>query len=91
MFGVTGSNAEIRNIGLKNNLAKGTRNVPVIVHIGGLVGQFKGSITGSYATGSVNGGTDGGDLVWEAWWVNRIGGSITASYATGKVDGGAWA
>ena len=86
MFGSTGANAEIRNIGLNNNLADCTR-ASNNNYIGGLVGeQSGGSITGSYATGSVDGG-DGSDFVGGLVG-GQSGGSITGSYATGSVDGG---
>ena len=54
--------------------------------IGGLVGYSSGTITNSYATGSVDGGTGnfneiGGLVGWSS-------GTITNSYATGSVDDG---
>ena len=49
--------------------------------VGGLVGENRGSVTASYATGRVSGDSKVGGLVGE----NR--GSVTASYATGRVAG----
>ncbi len=85
MFGFTGANAKIRNIGLNNNLIDCTR-VSGTNYIGGLVGSNDGNITASYATGSVSGG-DGIDYVGGLVGYQNIG-SITASYATGSVSGG---
>ena len=87
MFGTITTSAEIRNIGLVDNLIEHTgssgRNF-----IGGLVGwQDAGSITASYATGAVSGGDDTTDRI--GGLVGRQdAGSITASYATGSVNGG---
>ncbi len=84
MFGSIGANAKIRNIDLNNNLADYTGSQTS--DVGGLVGfQQSGSITTSYATGSVDGG-DGADNV--GGLVGTNSGSITNSYATGSVDGG---
>ncbi len=74
LFGYTGSGAEIANVGLLNVNITGSSNV------GSLVGSNDGSITNSYATGSVSGDTAGG-------LVGGNGGSITNSYATGSVSG----
>ena len=87
LFGYT-SNAQIRNLGLMNNLADYTENDPGI-YIGGLVGfQQNSSIFACYATGNADGGEGKSD------WVGGLVGfqtnsSIFASYATGPVDGGA--
>ena len=87
MFGAIGANAKIRNSGLINNRADCTKTSDNN-YIGGLVGlQAGGSITESYATGSVDGevGKDNiGGLVGR-----QAGGSITGSYSTGSVKGGA--
>ena len=75
LFGITGARANIANIGL--------RNVRIIggTFIGGLVGANVGSITNSYAMGSVEGNNEVGGLVGS----NSL--SITKSYATVSVSG----
>ena len=83
LFGFVGSigrGATIANARLTN----------ISVHgedwVGGLVGyNFRGSITGSYASGSVRGGDEVGGLVG----FNDLG-SITGSYASGSVSGDDW-
>ena len=78
LFGVAGGSAEIANLGLLNVIIVGRGRV------GSLVGWKQGgSITSSYAMGSVTGGanTIGGLVGW------NNGGSITNSYATGNVTG----
>ena len=69
LFGVAGSAAVIRNLGLADVSVKGSW------HSGGLVGSNGGSITTSYVTGSVMGNKIVGGLA------GSNGGSITASYA----------
>ena len=88
LFGVTGSGAAIRNLGLVDNLADHTGSSGSHINIGGLVGwQGTGSsITASYATGDANGGV--GDYDRVGGLVGQSQGSITASYATGDADGG---
>ena len=77
LFGHTGSSAEIANLGLLNvNIIGGFSD-----RVGGLVGQNNGTITNSYATGSVSGNDYIGGLVG----ANQ--GTITNSYATGSVLG----
>ncbi len=76
LFGVTGIDAEIANVGLLNVSIIGDDSF-----IGGLVGGNTGSITNSYATGSVSGDEGIGGLV------GGNTGSITNSYATGSVSG----
>ena len=87
LFGVTNSAATIRNIGIINNASYGStgRNITV----GGLVGWNIGTISASYATGTVDGG--GGASGRVGGLVGDNDGTITASYATGDVDGGAGA
>ena len=87
MFGLIGEGAEIRNLGLTDNLAKYVGSSSAFV--GGLVG-FKdgGSIAASRATGDADGGAGENDSVGGLVGLQQ-GGSITASYATGDADGGA--
>ena len=87
MFGRT-DNAQIRNLGLIDNLADYTGSRDSI-NIGGLVGrQDGGNITASYVTGNVDGGNDGG-LVGGLVGRQADSSSIVASYATtGAVGGG---
>ncbi len=86
LFGVIGTGAAIRNLGLVDNLAYNSA-IPFAnrLRVGGLVGlQQEGSITASYATGytEVPPGRSNcaGGLVGR-----QQGGSIRASYATGNV------
>ncbi len=88
-FGVIGSGAAIRNLGLIDNLADYTGSGDYVVNIGGLAGyQTGGSITASYATGPADGGSGNMDFVGGLVGYHLLG-SITASYATGPADGGA--
>ncbi|MFY7924999.1 MAG: MBG domain-containing protein [Aquidulcibacter sp.] len=76
LIGYAGSGSSISNLGLVGGSVTGRYQV------GGLVGENKGSITQSYATGAVTSNIDSvGGLVG----VNS--GSITQSYATGAVNG----
>ncbi|MCT7520348.1 beta strand repeat-containing protein, partial [Aliarcobacter cryaerophilus] len=75
LFGYT-NNATIKNIGLKDV------NITGSVYVGGLVGYNDGTISNSYATGSVNGDYSIGGLVG----INE-GGRISNSYASGTVGG----
>ena len=78
LFGSIGSRAEIRDVGLTDVNVTGPEFRD---WVGGLVGFSGGSVSGSYATGTVSGGDDVGGLV------GRSGGSISGSYATGAVTG----
>ena len=75
LFGVTDTAANIANIGLLNVRIIGSSSA------GGLVGGNSGSITNSYATGSVSGNFSVGVLVGSNF------GIIMNSYATGFVSG----
>ncbi|MCT7517396.1 beta strand repeat-containing protein [Aliarcobacter cryaerophilus] len=78
LFGYT-NNATIKNIGLENVNISGNN------YVGGLVGMNggnKGTISNSYATGSVNGNSEVGGLVGDGGY-----GTIRNSYATGSVSG----
>ena len=66
---------EIKNVGVENC------NVTGYGSVGGLAGDTEGSITNSYATGSVSGDNRVGGLAGYAY------GDITNSYATGSVSG----
>ncbi len=87
-FGVIGSGAAIRNLGLIDNLADYTGSSDEEIFIGGLVGRQNGGvITASHATGAAAGGDGKQDRV--GGLVGSIErGSIMASYATGPADGG---
>ena len=88
MFGATGANADIRNLGLVANLADYTGVSDDVIYIGGLVGkQSGGSITASYTTGNIAGGDGSNDIVGGLVGLQDTG-SITASYATGNIAGG---
>ena len=84
LFGFIGEGADIRNLGLVDNLAKYTGTS--YASVGGLVGSSDGSITASYATGRAEGSDGDRDKV--GGLVGSSSGSITASYATGRVEGG---
>ncbi len=75
LFGSAEGGAEITNVGLLSVDIIGNFNV------GGLVGDNEGTITNSYATGSIAGDDDIGGLVGD----NE--GTITNSYATGSIAG----
>ena len=91
LFGVTGSGAEIKNLGLTNIYVNTTAFSSALINLlsagGGLVGENRGAIINSYATGSVtvtvssSSASHGGGLVGR----NDGGGSIINSYATGSV------
>ena len=76
LFGFIGSGAIIKNVGLVDV------NIAGRYYVGGLVGQnYQGTITNSYATGSVTGSYVGGLVGYNFY------GTITNSYATGSVTG----
>ena len=75
LFGVTDTATDIADIGLLNVRIIGGTSV------GGLVGDNSGSITQSYATGSVRGTNLVGGLVGDNFH------SIAQSYAMGSVEG----
>jgi len=77
LFGYIGSGAAVNNVGLLGGSVKGVNN-----YVGGLVGYNDGTITNSYATGSVEGNDYVGGLVGANL------GTVTNSYATGSVTGG---
>jgi len=77
LFGSTGSAAEIKNVGLVDVDITGNW------YVGGLVAYNSGTITKSYAIGSVSGNYCVGGLVGQ----NGYKGTITNSYATGNVTG----
>ena len=76
LFGFGGVNSEFRSVGVVNLYVHGNG------FVGGLVGKASGTISASYATGSVTG--SGGHV---GGLVAQNSGSITASYATGSVTG----
>ncbi|MDZ7731442.1 MAG: GLUG motif-containing protein [Natrialbaceae archaeon] len=75
LFGATGGDATIENVGLVDADITGYGTV------GGLVGSNGGTVTDSYATGSVSGGYRVGGLV------AYNDGIVTDSYATATVTG----
>ena len=95
LFSGAGSNAEIRNLGVENYLAKfvSTRDYRIILsqmtsgYVGGLIGSSaKGSIiTASYAIGRSVGGIGDDDRIGGLVGLSR--GFIIASYSTGRVEG----
>ena len=83
MIGLTTAAAQVRNIGLVDNLAVHTGTGPGFV--GGLVGRNLGQIAGSYTTGPVHASSDGLNRVG-ALVGSHSGGGIIASYATGDAS-----
>ena len=75
-FGYTNRSSKVTDIGLLNI------NITGDGLVGGLVGRNQGSVTNSYATGTVNGYGGAGGLVGY-----NNSGSVTNSYATGTVTG----
>ena len=86
-FGKTDTGANIRNVGLLENLADYTGSSDSSKFIGGLVGQHSGSIVASYTTGLAEGGEGNFDNVGGLVGLIVDQGKITTSYATGKVHG----
>ncbi|MDO9578363.1 MAG: T9SS type A sorting domain-containing protein [Candidatus Cloacimonadales bacterium] len=77
LFGITGSST-IQNLGVT------AVNITGNNHSGGLVGKNQGTISNSYITGSVSGGSSGvGGIVGYHLYSN-----ISNSYNTGSVSGG---
>ncbi|MCT7604754.1 YDG domain-containing protein, partial [Aliarcobacter butzleri] len=77
LFGFTNSNAAIKNIELKNV------NITGNYYVGGLIGNNYGTISNSYASGTVSGTSSYvGGLVGD-----NYAGAISNSYATGTVSG----
>ena len=82
LFGYTGSQSEISNMGLTN--ASVTVTTTAAAYGGGLVGYGRGTISNSYATGEVTASSSysySGGLVG----YNKSGGTVSNSYATGGV------
>ena len=77
LFGyISGNSAELRNIGLLEVKVTGDE------YVGGLVGaNFQSTVSGSYATGAVEGNNNVGGLVGNNF------GEISVSYTTGTVTG----
>ncbi|MFP4142819.1 MAG: GLUG motif-containing protein [Thermoplasmata archaeon] len=76
IFGFTGQEVEIRDIGLVDLEVKG------LGYVGGLVGYNKGNISDSYVTGEVSGVSSVGGLVGLS-----LEGEVKTSYATTDVSG----
>ncbi len=80
LFGYTSSDSVIRNVGLEGGSVNGSG------YVGGLVGFNTGSISTSYATGSVRTSEILGFDIGAGGLVGQNRGSISASYATGSVS-----
>lgn len=79
LFGGTGSTAQISNVGLTN---VNIQDHGATALVGGIVGENKGSITGSYVTGNVTGGANNtGGLAGNNY------GAITGSHSDAAVSG----
>ncbi|MDZ7771337.1 MAG: GLUG motif-containing protein [Balneolaceae bacterium] len=81
LFGSLGSGSSVSDLGVEEADVTGDR------HVGILVGETDGSITGSYATGEVSGNNRVGGLVGIT---SSSGSSITGSYSGASVSGGDW-
>ena len=75
LFGFADMGAMVQNVGLVNASVSGNTLV------GGLVGANSGTVSNSYATGTVIGNTEVGGLV------GGNAGTVSNSYATGSVTG----
>ncbi len=76
MFGHVGSDGEVRNIGVAD------ANVSGYTHVGLLVGgNWEGTVSNSYSTGTVSGDRRVGGLLGEN------SGTVSNSYSTGTVSG----
>jgi len=77
LFGVIDDGSTVENVGLDTVSINGSSTV------GGLVGEsYRGTVRGSYVSGSVNGSSTVGGLVGY-----NDGGSVSKSYVSGRVDG----
>ena len=88
LFGYLGAGGEIQNVGVEDSYVKGTGER---ASVGGVCGGSGGSISNSYNTGSVEGGSDakvGGVCGYGSGAVF----TISDSYNAGSVEGGdeAW-
>ena len=81
LFGYTGLDSDSGAAGVIRNVGLIDVNVSGELDVGGLVGQNRGVITGSYVTGCVSGWAYIGGLVGNNY------GTITSSYAAGRVSG----
>ena len=81
LFGRTGTSAEIANLGVINV------NIIGFSSVGGLAGNNSGTITNSYATGTVKGSSINGNVGGLVGWNSLSSGTIENSYAMGKVSG----
>lgn len=77
LFGLTGAGSAIRNVGLVGGSVSG------MGFLGALVGSNTGTVSNSYATGSVNGSNN-----YVGGLVGNNQGTVSNSYATGSVSGG---
>lgn len=77
LFGYTGTGSAIRNVGLVGGSVSG------MGFVGGLVGSNTGTVSNSYATGSVSGSNN-----YVGGLVGNNQGIVSSSYATGSVSGG---
>ena len=82
LFGLTGESASIRGVGVidGNSYGRGSDD-----SVGGLVGLNGGTISASYATIDVDGGSFSDSV---GGLVGRNEGSVIASYSIGVADGG---
>ena len=81
LFGKTGRAGVVQNLGVTDAYIEvGTASS----FVGGLVGWHQGSLSNSYASGSVSGGA----ASFVGGLVGRHQGSISNSYASGSVSGG---
>jgi GLUG motif-containing protein len=77
LFGLLGFEAEVRNLGVVDANITGS-----YAYIGTLASSNRGTVSGSYCTGTVSGGQSVGGLVGSNW-----DGLITTSYSMSEVTG----
>lgn len=83
LFGVVDTGGEVKNLGFTGAVAGGGSD-----DVGGLVGKvYGGSVSNSYTTGAVTGGTAYAYMGGLVGFLDG-GGSVSDSYATGTVAGG---
>ena len=86
-FKATETGANIRNLGLVNANVYISQQCQIFCHVGGLVGENKGTLRSSYSTGTVHGG-DGSGNDYVGGLVGDNNGTIIASYSRAAVYGG---
>ena len=87
LFAYLGSSAQVRNLGLLDAAVANTGSVVSATYAGALAGHSSADIAASYATGTIRGGSGGGDRVG-ALVGEQVDGAIVASFAHAEAVGG---